>query len=150
MLPGYHYSYLVGTCIFWVAWVICCILGRAYRREMLWGTLIAVPMALTSILFVPQYWTPASLFNLDQRIRVGIEDFLWAAAVGGLASVAGEILVKEKLAAIRRSRHKRHYAPFVFVVALLLRSSSGAITRWTIRLFPLPPVRWSSVTSGTI
>jgi len=120
MLPGYHYSYLVGTCIFWVAWAICFILGKPYRREMLWGTVIAAPMALTSILFVPQYWTPASLFNLDQKIRVGIEDFLWAAAVGGIASVAGEILVKEKLAAIRRSRHKRHYVPFVFVVALFV------------------------------
>jgi hypothetical protein len=95
-------------------------LGKPYRREMLWGTLIAAPMALTSILFVPQYWTPASLFNLDQKIRVGIEDFLWAAAVGGIASVAGEILVREKLAAIRRSRHKRHYAPFVLVIALFI------------------------------
>lgn len=120
MLPGYHYSYLVGTSIFWVAWAICAILGKPYRRQMLWGTLIASPMALTSILFVPQYRTPASLFNLDQKIRVGIEDFLWAAAVGGIASIAGEILVKEKLAAIRRSRHKRHYAPFVFVVALFV------------------------------
>jgi hypothetical protein len=120
MLPGYHYAYLVGTCIFWAAWVVCFILAKAYRREMRWGTLIAAPMALTSILFVPQYWTPASLFNLDERIRVGIEDFLWAAAVGGLASAAGEILVKEKLAAIRRSRHTRHYAPFVLVVALFI------------------------------
>jgi hypothetical protein len=49
-----------------------------------------------------------SLFNLDQRIRVGIEDFLWAAAVGGIASVVGEIFLKEKLGAIRKSRLKRH------------------------------------------
>lgn len=87
---------------------------------MRWGTLIASPMALTSILFVPQYWTPASLFNLDQKIRVGIEDFLWAAAAGGIASVVGEVVLKERLAAIRRSRHTRHYAPFVLLVALFV------------------------------
>jgi len=118
MLPGYHYSYFVGVIIFWVAWIVCFILARAYRSEIRWGTLVATPMALTSLLFVPQYWTPPSLFNLDLKIRVGIEDFLWAAAVGGIASAVGEILLREKLAAIRRSRHKRHYAPFVLIVVI--------------------------------
>jgi hypothetical protein len=118
MLPSYHYSYLVGTFIFWVAWVLCSVLGRQYRSEIRWGTLIAAPMALTSLLFVPEYWTPPSLFDLDQKIRVGIEDFLWAAAVGGIAAVVGEILLKERLATVRKARHKRHYAPFV-VAALV-------------------------------
>jgi hypothetical protein len=117
-VPSYHYSYLVGVLIFGVAWVICFILGKTYRSEIRWGTLIAAPMALTSLLFVPQYWTPPSLFDLDQRIRVGIEDFLWAAAVGGIASVVGEYLLKERLGAIRKTRHKRHYAPFILVVVV--------------------------------
>ena len=88
MLPSYPYSYLVGVMIFWVAWLVCAALGKAYRSEMRWGTLIAAPFALTSLLFVPQYWTPPSLFDLDQKIRVGIEDFLWAAAVGGIMLIA--------------------------------------------------------------
>jgi len=120
MLPGYHYSYLVGVLIFWVAWIVCSILGKAYRSEIRWGTFIATPMALTSILFVPQYWTPPSLFNLDEKIRVGIEDFLWAAAVGGIASVVGELFLKERLAGMRKSRHKRHYVPFVLVVVVFV------------------------------
>ncbi|HEX8817028.1 MAG TPA: lycopene cyclase domain-containing protein [Terriglobales bacterium] len=120
MLPSYHYSYLVGVAIFWLAWVICFILAHNYRREMRWGTLIASPMALTSVLFVPQYWTPPSLFNLDQHIRVGIEDFLWAAAVGGIAAVVGEIFLREKLAVLRKTRHKRHYAPFALLVVVFM------------------------------
>lgn len=115
MLPSYHYSYLVGVGIFWVAWGACFALGKNYRREIRWGTLIASPMAFTSILFVPQYWTPPSLFDLDRRIRVGIEDFLWAAAVGGIAAVVGELILRERLALLRKSRHKRHYAPFVLL-----------------------------------
>lgn len=115
-LPGYHYSYLVGVLIFWAAWILCSILGKNYRSQIRWGTLIAAPMALTSILFVPQYWTPPSLFNLDQKIRVGIEDFLWAAAVGGIASVAGELLLKERLATLRSQPRKRHYLPFLAIV----------------------------------
>jgi hypothetical protein len=119
-LPGYHYSYLVGVLIFWAAWILCSILGKNYRSQIRWGTLIAAPMALTSILFVPQYWTPPSLFNLDQKIRVGIEDFLWAAAVGGIASVVGELLLKETLSTLRSKPRKRHYAPFIFIVALFI------------------------------
>lgn len=119
-MPNYHYAYLVGTGIFWVAWIVCFVLGKQYRSHIGWGTLIAAPMALTSILFVPQYWTPDSLFNLDRKIRVGIEDFLWAAAVGGIASVIGEVLIKDKLAALRKLRHKRHYTPFVFIVVLFI------------------------------
>lgn len=120
MLPRYHYSYLVGTLIFWAAWTVCAVVGKTYRSEMRWGTLVAAPMALTSLLFVPQYWTPPSLFDLDAKIRVGIEDLLWAAAVGGIAAIMGEILLKERLEALRKSRHRRHYAPFVVAVAAFL------------------------------
>ncbi len=119
-MQNYHYSYLVGVLIFGAAWVACYLLGKKYRAEIRWGTLIAAPMALTSLLFVPQYWTPPSLFNLDQKIRVGIEDVLWAAAVGGIASVVAEILLKERLSAIRKAARKRHFAPFVVVVVVFI------------------------------
>ncbi len=123
-MQNYHYSYLVGVLIFGAAWVACYVLGKKYRAEIRWGTLIAAPMALTSLLFVPQYWTPPSLFNLDQKIRVGIEDVLWAAAVGGIASVVAEILLKEKLSVIRKAARKRHFAPFVVVVVVFIALES--------------------------
>jgi hypothetical protein len=116
MLPGYHYSYFVGVIIFWIGWLGCFVFGKAYRSEMRWGTLLAAPLAITSVLYVPQYWLPPSLFDLDLKIRVGIEDFLWAAAVGGIAAVVGEILLKNRLAVMRKSRHRRHYAPFIVLV----------------------------------
>src|SRR5260370_3589964 len=73
-------------------------------------------MALTSLLFVPQYWTPPSLFDLDQKIRVGIEDVLWAAAGGGIASVIGEILLKERLSKMRGLPRGPGFTPFLFLV----------------------------------
>lgn len=120
MFKNYHYAYLFGVLLFGAAWVACYVIGKNYRPEIRWGTLIAAPMALTSVLFVPQYWTPPSLFDLDIRFRVGIEDFLWAASVGGIASVIGEIVLKERVLAIRKARRKRHYAPFVVIVALFV------------------------------
>ena len=119
-MQNYHYSYLVGVLIFGAAWLACYLIGKSYRAEIRWGTLISAPMALTSILFVPQYWTPPSLFDLDQRVRVGIEDVLWAAAVGGIASVVAEILLKERLSALRKGLRKRHFAPFIVVVVVFV------------------------------
>jgi lycopene cyclase-like protein len=119
-MPNYHYSYLVGALIFDAAWLACYLLGKNYRAEIRWGTLISAPLALTSILFIPQYWSPPSLFDLDSKIKVGIEDFLWAAAVGGIASAIAEILLKERLSALRRVARKRHFAPFVVVVVVFV------------------------------
>ena len=142
-----------------MAWVVCSILGKTYRSQIRWGTLIAAPLALTSLLFVPEYWTPPSLFNLDQRIRVGIEDFLWAAAVGGIASVVGELFLRERLGAIRKSRHKRHYAPFVLVVVVFVALYFGlpfaAVTgkrllRWTSSLFRRSPSARSIAFSSSV
>jgi hypothetical protein len=115
MFHNYHYAYFVGTVIFWIAWAGCFIAGKSYRNEIRWGTLLACPTALTSPLFVPSYWNPDSLFNLDHRFRIGIEDFLWAAAVGGIAAVVGEILLEDNLSAVRSRRHHRHYWPFALI-----------------------------------
>jgi hypothetical protein len=117
---NYHFSYLVGTLLFFVAWMLCLLLGVRYRRQSIWGSLVSAPFALTSILFIPQYWTPPSLFNLDARYKVGIEDFLWAAAVGGIASVIGEIVLEEKLTRTRQEKRRRHYAPFLVLAVLLV------------------------------
>jgi hypothetical protein len=119
-VQNYHYSYLVGALIFDAAWLACYVVGKNYRTEIRWGTLISAPLALTSILFIPQYWMPPSLFDLDQKIKVGIEDFLWAAAVGGLASVVAEIVLKERLSRLRKAARKRHFAPFVVVVVVFV------------------------------
>jgi hypothetical protein len=115
-----HYAYFVGALIFDAAWLACYIFCKSYRPRMIWGTVVSAPFALTSIIFIPQYWTPPSLFNLDATIKVGIEDFLWAGAVGGIASVIGEALLKEKFAARRAQKPKRHFAPFIVMTILFV------------------------------
>lgn len=117
---NYHFAYLTGALLFDAAWLACYLIGKRYRPQIIWGTVVTAPLALTSFLFVPQYWTPPSLFDLDAHIRVGIEDFLWAGAVGGIASVVGEIALKERLAAGRKEHRKKHYAPFLLMLAVFL------------------------------
>ena len=117
---NYHFSYLVGTLFFFMAWMLCLLVGTRYRRQSLWGSVVSAPFALTSILFIPQYWTPPSLLNLDARYKVGIEDFLWAAAVGGIASVIGEMVLEERLTRTRKETHKKYFAPFLLLGILLV------------------------------
>lgn len=117
---NYHFAYLVGALLFDAAWLACFLVGKKYRRQIIWGTVVTAPLALTSFLFVPQYWTPPSLFDLDARFRLGIEDFLWAGAVGGIASAVGEMVLKERLAARRKHPRKKHYAPFIVMLAVFV------------------------------
>jgi hypothetical protein len=119
-VPDYHYSYLIGTLLFVAAWMVCLIAGKRFQPQSAWGALVSAPFAITSILFIPQYWTPPSLFDLDARYKVGIEDFLWAGAVGGIASVIGEILLEERLAKKRREQRKKHILPFMVLAVLLV------------------------------
>jgi hypothetical protein len=118
-VPDYHFSYLVGALFFFVAWMVCLILGVSDRRQSFWGALVSAPFAITSIWFIPQYWCPPSLFNLDLRYKVGIEDFLWAASVGGIGSVIGEIVLKERLAQGRAQKRKKHIEPFIVLGVLI-------------------------------
>ena len=111
-----HYWYLVGVLIWAEVWVGIYIFIKKYRSDLEWGSLTSAPIALINVLFVPQYWTPPSLFGLDAKIRVGIEDFLWAAAVGGISSVVTEILLKEKLSVIRKAARKPNVAPFLVLL----------------------------------
>jgi hypothetical protein len=97
---------------------------------MLWGTLLAAPFALTGFLFIPEYWSPPSLFNLAQRYGISIEDVLWSGAVGGIASSVSEIAFHQRLEEMRQRSGERKYGPLfvmigVFVVLELLRPADS-------------------------
>jgi hypothetical protein len=117
---NYHYSYFVGSLIFAAAWAIFYLVGKNYRAQMLWGTVLSTPFALTGFLFIPQYWCPPSLFDLDRRFGISIEDILWSAAVGGIASVVSELLSGDRLVLIRGRRLAPRYEPLILVAAIFV------------------------------
>jgi hypothetical protein len=81
-----HDSYLVGSLILGTAWAVCHVVGKRYRVQMIWGSVVAAPFAITSTLFVPQYWPPPSMF---------------ATPFGGIWSGAYEYLQGYRLTSIR-------------------------------------------------
>jgi hypothetical protein len=122
---NYHYSYAVGAVLYAAAWGVFFFLNRRFRNQMLLGSMLSAPFALSGFLFMPLYWHPPSLFDLDVKLGIGIEDILWSAAVGGIAAVTGEVLFRERLVPIS-SQPKRNVlvpigaAVLVFAVLELL------------------------------
>ncbi|NOZ77546.1 MAG: hypothetical protein GXO65_07850 [Euryarchaeota archaeon] len=61
---------------------------------MFWVSLFTMPFGLTEPLFVPEYWSPPSLFNLAERTGFDIESLIFCFAVGGIGSVLYEVFGK--------------------------------------------------------
>ena len=120
-LRNYHYSYLFGALLFSLAWLVLYAAGRSSRRQMLWGSVMSAPFALTGFLFMPEYWTPPSLFNLDRRIGIGFEDVIWSVAVGGIASAVVEMLFSSRLIKTRRNPARPYrWAPLILIAVGIL------------------------------
>jgi hypothetical protein len=118
--PDYQYAYFIGALIFAAAWVVLYAFAKQHRRQMIWGSLLAVPFAFTAFLFIPEYWSPPSLFDWAQRYGISIEDVLWSAAVGGIASALSEIVFHERLEGARSQFRKDRYYPLVVAIAVVV------------------------------
>lgn len=94
----------------------------------LWTSLLG----LTEPLFVPEYWSPPSLFDLASRTGFDIESLIFSFGIGGLAVVLYERIFHTKHQAISKAeRHGSHHrfhlwaiasAPIIFIILLLATS----------------------------
>jgi hypothetical protein len=74
------------------SWFVIYIARPKVRKEMLWTSILTMPLGLTEPIFVPSYWNPPSLFNLAASTGFDIESLIFCFAVGGIASVLYEAL----------------------------------------------------------
>jgi len=114
-----QYGYLIGCLIIALAWSAFYATRKDLRKEMIFGSLLAVPFALTEIMFIPEYWNPPSLFGADAKYGIGLEDFLFCFFVGGIAAVIFELIERKKTVKIRKDR-KKHYFPYFFTICAII------------------------------
>lgn len=133
-----HYAWLIWSILLLVIWAVVyfSLRNKESRKEMLIVGLWTSLLGFTEPIFVPEYWSPPSLFDLAQKTGFDIESLLFAFGIGGLAVIIYErifrvehkqIQTKEK----HQPRHKYHLlilfsAPIIFV-ALLLFSNLNPI-----------------------
>ena len=84
---------------------------------MLWASLLTMPFGLFEPFFVPEYWSPPSLFNLAITTGFDIESFIFAFAFGGVGSVLYEFLTNKRHKKIRKyKRDSRKYKFHLFAI----------------------------------
>lgn len=123
-----QYAWLIWSLMLLIIWAIVYFLldAKDKKREMLVVSLWTSLLGLTEPFFVPEYWSPPSLFDFAQRTGFDIESIIFAFGIGGLASVIYERIfrtVHEKMSITvqHASRHRYHLwaifsAPIIFVL----------------------------------
>lgn len=122
------YAWLIWSLILLAIWIVVylSLKTREAKKEMLVVSLWTSLFGATEPIFVPEYWSPPSLFNLAERTGFDIESFIFCFAVGGLAVIIYEWLfgAKHEPVPLMEKQHPRHRvhlavflsAPLIFFV----------------------------------
>ena len=123
------YVWFVWSCAFLVPWLAVFAIFSCHRKQMLWASLFTMPFGLTEPLFVPEYWSPPSLFGLARTTGFDIESLIFCFGIGGIGAVFYNLLFRRRFAPADASekhtpRHRLHYwalvAPFISFPILVL------------------------------
>lgn len=124
-------AWLIWSLFLIVIWGIIYALlkSKESKKEMLLMSLWTSLLGLTEPLFVPEYWSPPSLFDLAQRTGFDIESFIFAFGIGGIAVIIYERIFRvshEQIKSHERHlpRHRYHLlsilsAPIIFFFLLI-------------------------------
>jgi len=117
-----QYIWLIWASAFLIPWAVIYLAFPQYRHTMLWTSLFTAPFGLTEPLFVPEYWSPPSLFDLALRTGFDIESLIFCFGIGGIGAVLYNLLNKQVPVQVEQNErmqplHRHHYkalaAPFV-------------------------------------
>jgi hypothetical protein len=122
---SYHYAWAIWSSAFLLPWLGLWLFVPLSRAVMWRASLATMPFGLTEPIFVPEYWSPPSLFELAQNTGFDLESLVFSFAIGGVGSVLYNALTRQQPAAMPLSerdlrRHRIHRAAlFVPVVTFL-------------------------------
>jgi len=117
-----QYAWLIWASAFLIPWIVIYLFFPLHRKAMLWASLFTMPFGLTEPIFVPEYWSPPSLFDLAINTGFDIESLIFCFAIGGIGSVfyntiVGRVPNMMKLEVRKMPLHRHHYkalsAPFI-------------------------------------
>lgn len=126
-----QYIWLIWSLILIAIWLVIYLSlgGSKEKKEMLMASLGTSLLGLTEPLFVPEYWSPPSLFDLAMRTGFDIESLIFSFGIGGIAVILyGRIFRKQDVSMSAKEhhlpRHRFHLwtllsAPAVLFVLLL-------------------------------
>jgi len=104
------YVWFVWSTAFLLPWTALYFFFEAHRRAMLWTSLFTMPFGLSEPLFVPEYWSPPSLFDLARSTGFDIESLIFCFGIGGVGAVLYNLASGVRLVPMPRAerRHRLH------------------------------------------
>ena len=104
------YVWLLWSSAFLVPWGLLYWLSPVHRQRMLRASLLTAPFGLTEPLFVPEYWSPPSLFDLAARTGFDVESLIFCFGIGGVGVVLYGVLTRRRPVPVEPSlrHHARH------------------------------------------
>ena len=96
----HQYIWFLWSSAFLLPWLALYVWFPAQRRVQLPASLATMPFGLTEPLFVPEYWSPPSLFDLARRTGFDVESLIFCFAIGGIAVVSYNALAGKGLARV--------------------------------------------------
>ena len=124
-MVSYQYSYLIGTIIILIIWLILFFSRKDTRKEML---IISIIFGISGLIVAPIYltdwWHPLTI----TKTLIGIEDFLYGFAIAGIASVIYTLIFKKKVQ-IKKTNKKgkiKRNKNYIIITLILIISFFGS------------------------
>jgi hypothetical protein len=124
------YAYLVGSAGAMLIWLTFWFYAGTTRRSlMLQVCTVAGLWGLAEPLFVPEYWSPPSLFNLNHLTGFDIESVVFQFATGGIATAIYVALRETRPTRVGERPRSPLFHRFALVVAPVLFFALAATTK---------------------
>lgn len=120
-----QYAWLIWSSLLLIVWAIIyfSLNTQDKKREMLIVSLWTSLLGLSEPFFVPEYWSPPSLFDLALRTGFDIESLIFSFGVGGIAVVIYERIfpvIHQQMTLNQRHLPRHRYHLFALMSAPLL------------------------------
>lgn len=124
-----QYVWLTWSLAFLIPWLLLYTLSARHRDVMLKASYATLLFGLSEPLFVPEYWSPPSLFDLAIDTGFDIESLIFCFAIGGIATVLYNVVThqslqpmpfKERLSPVHRHHLLAVLTPFISFPLLML------------------------------
>jgi len=123
------YEYLIGDFLLLSIWATFFIYRKDLRVPMVFVSLIFTIGGILSPAFRASYWNPATVFNLSP----GLEDFLYAFGLAGVAWSINKVIFRNKLTKI-----KNYNIPiFILIIPIIAFFATGilALVNYFFKLY---------------
>ena len=139
-----EYAWFIWSLIILGVWGIIYWRKPQFREEMRKLSIWTMPFGLTEPLFVPEYWSPPSLFGLASKTGFDVESLLFSFAIGGIGAVLYRLVFPANLSEFeehekQHARHRLHrvilFLPVVVFLVLAVFTRLNHIYCGVIALF---------------